>query len=136
MLTLRSQTAVHTASWVAPPSDVHSQQRFFYMGTGGEIAVDQVPWRAHPLLGAWVSLTVAATQAHRGYSTATDAGGYASVNPLFMRYTAREGCFVGQDGYGYRSIAAFVDAVSDIRAGRRTAADYDHTLPTLGAFGR
>lgn len=25
-------TAVYTASWVAPKSDVHSQQRFFYMG--------------------------------------------------------------------------------------------------------
>ena len=25
-------TAVYTASWIAPPSDVHSQQRFFYMG--------------------------------------------------------------------------------------------------------
>ena len=25
-------TAVYTSSWVAPRSDVHSQQRFFYMG--------------------------------------------------------------------------------------------------------
>jgi D-galacturonate reductase len=25
-------TAVYTSSWVAPKSDVHSQQRFFYMG--------------------------------------------------------------------------------------------------------
>jgi D-galacturonate reductase len=25
-------TAVYTSSWIAPPSDVHSQQRFFYMG--------------------------------------------------------------------------------------------------------
>jgi D-galacturonate reductase len=25
-------TAVYTSSWVAPQSDVHSQQRFFYMG--------------------------------------------------------------------------------------------------------
>ena len=32
--------AVYTSSWVAPKSDVHSQQRFFYMGTNGEINVD------------------------------------------------------------------------------------------------
>ena len=25
-------TAVYTSSWIAPKSDVHSQQRFFYMG--------------------------------------------------------------------------------------------------------
>ena len=25
-------TALYTASWIAPRSDVHSQQRFFYMG--------------------------------------------------------------------------------------------------------
>ena len=26
-------TAVYTSSWIAPKSDVHSQQRFFYMGS-------------------------------------------------------------------------------------------------------
>ncbi len=40
-------TAVYTSSWIAPRSDVHSQQRFFYMGAAGEVTVDQ---------------------AHRGYS--------------------------------------------------------------------
>jgi len=54
-------TAVYTASWIAPKSDVHSQQRFFYMGHDGEIIIDQ---------------------AHRGYSIATDFSGYASSNPL------------------------------------------------------
>jgi hypothetical protein len=29
-------TAVYTSSWVAPRSDVHSQQRFFYMGQKGD----------------------------------------------------------------------------------------------------
>ncbi len=28
-------TAVYTSSWIAPKSDVHSQQRFFYMGRDG-----------------------------------------------------------------------------------------------------
>lgn len=35
-------TAVYTSSWAAPRSDVHSQQRFFYMGQQGEVNVDQV----------------------------------------------------------------------------------------------
>ena len=58
-------TAVYTSSWIAPKSDVHSQQRFFYMGHEGEVLVDQ---------------------AHRGFSLATDTHGFASVNPLFMKY--------------------------------------------------
>jgi len=71
--------AVYTASWAAPPSDVHSQQRFHYMGHKGEISVDQ---------------------AHRGYTVATDQDGFASVNPLYMKYTPDEdGNFAGQNGY-------------------------------------
>ena len=35
-------TAVYTSSWIAPKSDVHSQQRFFYMSHDGEVNVDQV----------------------------------------------------------------------------------------------
>ncbi len=34
-------TAIYTSSWIAPKADVHSQQRFFYMGHGGEVTVDQ-----------------------------------------------------------------------------------------------
>jgi D-galacturonate reductase len=66
---------------VAPKSDVHSQQRFFYMGHKGEITIDQ---------------------AHRGYHMADDNSGYKSVNPLFMKYTPSDGKFAGQNGYGYR----------------------------------
>ena len=33
--------ALYTSSWVAPKSDVHSQQRFFYMGSAGEINFGQ-----------------------------------------------------------------------------------------------
>jgi D-galacturonate reductase len=47
-------------------AEVHSQQRFFYMGHKGEIRIDQ---------------------AHRGFEMATDDHGYSSVNPLFMKYT-------------------------------------------------
>ena len=54
--------ALYTSSWVAPKADVHSQQRWFYMGQSGEVTVDQ---------------------AHRGYTVCTDSGGYGSVNPLF-----------------------------------------------------
>jgi D-galacturonate reductase len=74
-------TAVYTSSWIAPVSDVHSQQRFFYMGQRGEVNVDQ---------------------AHRGYHMADDQSGYRSVNPLFMKYTPCNGKFAGQLGYGYR----------------------------------
>ncbi len=59
-------TAIYTASWIAPKADVHSQQRFFYMGHQGEINIDQ---------------------AHRGYSLATDQAGFNSPNPLFMKFT-------------------------------------------------
>jgi len=31
--------AIYTSSWIAPKADVHSQQRWFYMGHGGEVTV-------------------------------------------------------------------------------------------------
>jgi len=104
-------TAVYTASWIAPKSDVHSQQRFFYMGQQGEITVDQ---------------------AHRGYSLASDTDGYASPNPLFMKYTPDgRGYFSGQSGYGYRSISAFVEAVDAIQKGTSTVTDFQYQLATI-----
>jgi D-galacturonate reductase len=104
-------TAVYTASWAAPKSDVHSQQRFFYMGHDGEIIIDQ---------------------AHRGYTIAIDAVGYTSANPLFMKYTPdADGYFAGQTGYGYRSIEAFVNAVNSIQAGAAAPADYEGKLATI-----
>lgn len=107
-------TAVYTSSWAAPRADVHSQQRFFYMGHKGEVHVDQ---------------------AHRGYSVSTDEKGYASCNPLFMKYTPDpKGRFAGQLGYGYRSIEAFIDAVSEINEspGSTSGASFDAELPTVG----
>lgn len=104
-------TAIYTSSWIAPKADVHSQQRFFYMGHGGEVTVDQ---------------------AHRGYSLATDSSGYASANPLFMKYTPdADGYFAGQSGYGYRSIEDFVQAAAAIRDGKATVASYVGKLATL-----
>ena len=96
--------AVYTSSWVAPKSDVHSQQRFFYMGSGGEINVDQ---------------------AHRGCTVATDSAGFASVNPLFMKYTPTNGKFAGQGSYGVRSFENFIDACRAINDGQAQANDYD-----------
>jgi D-galacturonate reductase len=96
--------AVYTSSWAAPKSDVHSQQRFFYMGTKGEINVDQ---------------------AHRGCTVATDEGGFASVNPLFMKYTPTDGMFSGQGGYGVRSFENFIDACREINTGAKTPSDFD-----------
>lgn len=107
-------TGLYTSSWVAPKSDVHSQQRFFYMGHGGEVNVDQ---------------------AHRGYTLASDelgGGGFKSVNPLFMKYTPTDGRFAGQRGYGYLSFEAFVDAVVDIQSGKASVGDFDASLATIG----
>ena len=104
-------TAMYTSSWIAPKSDVHSQQRFFYMGHAGEVTVDQ---------------------AHRGYSVATDDQGFASANPLFMKYSPdTNGQFAGQDGYGYRSIADFVEAAVAMKSGLASADDYRNRLATI-----
>jgi D-galacturonate reductase len=97
--------AVYTSSWVAPKSDVHSQQRFFYMGSAGEVTVDQ---------------------AHRGCTVATDATGFSSVNPLFMKYAPTNGMFAGQGSYGVRSFENFIDACRSINAGTAAGpADFD-----------
>ena len=103
--------ATYTASWIAPKADVHSQQRWFYMGQAGELTVDQ---------------------AHRGYSTATDAAGFGAVNPLFWKPTrsASTGEFAGQRCYGYLSFEAFVDAAAACNGGKKPA-DFDGALPTL-----
>jgi D-galacturonate reductase len=103
-------SAIYTASWGAPPADVHSQQRFFYMGHVGELQIDQ---------------------AHRGYTVSTDNTGYKSVNPLFMKYTPdATGFFAGQTGYGYRSIADFISAASAIRRGEAGPSNYRDRLAT------
>jgi D-galacturonate reductase len=96
--------AVYTSSWAAPKSDVHSQQRFFYMGTKGEVNVDQ---------------------AHRGCTVATDAAGFASVNPLFMKYTPTNGMFSGQGSYGVRSFENYIDACQEVNAGVKKPSDFD-----------
>ncbi|MDM5271880.1 Gfo/Idh/MocA family oxidoreductase [Sulfurovum sp. zt1-1] len=103
-------TSVHTASWIAPPSDVHSQQRFFYMGHTGEVNIDQ---------------------AHRGYGISTDRVGYKSANPLFMKYTPRNGKFAGQQGYGYQSIETFVRSSDELSKEPTKLAAYNKTLPTI-----
>ena len=102
--------ATYTASWVAPKSDVHSQQRWFYLGSGGEVSVDQ---------------------AHRGYTVASHGAGLASVNPLFWKPTPTAGRFAGQGCYGYLSFSRFVEAVTEIARGAATPRDFDASLATL-----
>lgn len=108
-------TAIYTSSWVAPKSDVHSQQRFFYMGQKGEVTIDQ---------------------AHRGYTMAEDGTGFKSVNPLFMKYTPTNGKFSGQLGYGYRSFDVFIDAVQRVNSGSAMASDYEEDLASIAATYR
>lgn len=105
-------TAVYTSSWSAPKSDVHSQQRFFYLGTTGEVSVDQ---------------------AHRGYTASQDGDAFCSPNPLFMKYTPSNGKFSGQQGYGYRSFEAFIEAVAGINDGSVQLADLHSVLPTASS---
>jgi len=95
---------IYTSSWVAPKSDVHSQQRFFYMGAKGEITVDQ---------------------AHRGCTVAKDGVPFASVNPLFMKYTPTNGKFSGQQSYGVKSFENFIDACTSINRGESKESDYN-----------
>ncbi len=103
-------TSIHTASWIAPPSDVHSQQRFFYMGHKGEIHIDQ---------------------AHRGYTMSVDEKGFTSRNPLFMKYTPREGKFAGQNGYGYKSIEHFIVSAATLKEQPIMIETFNKTLPTI-----
>uniref|UniRef100_A0A7S4VCI2 Gfo/Idh/MocA-like oxidoreductase N-terminal domain-containing protein n=1 Tax=Alexandrium monilatum TaxID=311494 RepID=A0A7S4VCI2_9DINO len=102
--------ALYTSSWVAPKSDVHSQQRWFYMGQKGEVTVDQ---------------------AHRGYTVATDEAGFGNVNPLFWKPAPTNGRFTAQRCYGYISFESFVEAAHHINLGKKSPADFDHQLPTI-----
>ena len=90
--------AVFTSCWTAPlKPDAHTQQTQHFVGTAGEIHVDQ---------------------AHRGYKTTMDATGVASHNPLFFKYTPdREGRFAGQGCYGYGSFEVFIRAAGRANAG-------------------
>lgn len=103
--------AVYTSSWIAAKSDVHSQQRFFYMGTKGEINVDQ---------------------GHRGCTVAEDGKPFASVNPLFMKYAPTNGYFSGQGGYGVRSFENFIDACKSCNSGASKPEDFnDGSIATV-----
>jgi len=105
--------AVYTSSWIASKADVHSQQRWFYMGHKGEITTDQ---------------------AHRGYTVAQEGVPFASANPLFWKPAPSDGKFVGQRTYGYLSFESFVDAVAQVNLGMKTPVDFDCVLPTLSTI--
>lgn len=107
-------TGVYTASWTAPQkAGVHSNQYFHYMGSKGEIRINQ---------------------AKRGYDVVDDnQGQLAWINPFYMRYAPdEEGNFGGQTGYGYVSFEKFIDAVTALNEGRVTLDQLDaRPLPTL-----
>ena len=72
-------------------------------------------------------------QAHRGYNVANDATGFATVNPLFIKYEPTNGKFSGQTGYGYHSFEKFIEVVGEINAGRLTVPECDTMgLATIG----
>lgn len=106
-------TGVYTASWAAPlKAGVHSEQRFHYMASKGEVRVDQ---------------------AHRGYSVTEDETGKADYNVSYMKYSPDEdGFFDSQKGYGYVSFEKFIDAARRVNAGQDKAADFEGKgLPTI-----
>jgi D-galacturonate reductase len=44
-----------------------------------------------------------------------------------MKYTPTDGQFSGQQGYGYRSLEAFIDAAARINAGKANPSDYQRS---------
>ncbi|PWY69726.1 NAD(P)-binding protein [Aspergillus heteromorphus CBS 117.55] len=109
----RMATGVYTASWTAPQrAGVHSNQYFHYMGSKGEIRVNQ---------------------AKRGYDVTEDEAGLNWINPFYMKYAPdEEGNFGGQTGYGYISFEKFIDAVTAVNEGRLTLDQLDQRpIPTL-----
>ncbi|CAF0859508.1 unnamed protein product [Rotaria sordida] len=104
-------TAIYTSSWISAKSDTHTQQKFYYVGHQGEINIDQ---------------------AHRGYTVASDTNGYLSINSLYMKLIPTDGYFSGQNGYGYRSFEAFIDAVTDLNMKKIDMNTCDTKLATIG----
>jgi len=104
--------ANYTSSWATPKTDVHSEQRFFYMGHKGQAKIDQC---------------------HRGFFLSTDEDGHASINPLYMRYTPdKKGNYDGQSGYGYKSFEVFIKAARECRDGAKPT-EFDGDLPTAAS---
>ena len=54
-----------------------------------------------------------------------DDANFASVNPLFMKYTPTNGMFAGQASYGVKSFENFIDACRNVNAGKAKPEDYD-----------
>lgn len=107
-------TGVFVASWTAPEgAGVHSEQGFHYVGSKGEVKVNQ---------------------SRRGYDLVSEEGpnaGTRSINPFYVQYAPFDGYFQGQQGYGTRSFEVFTQACTAINSGERKAADFDEILPTI-----
>ncbi|HLC97091.1 MAG TPA: Gfo/Idh/MocA family oxidoreductase [Candidatus Nanoarchaeia archaeon] len=104
-------TAVYTAGWVEPESEVHTRQGFDIIAGTTKLQEDQ---------------------SRRGYWVLSDGKQVESRNPLYMDYEPDEGgFFAGQHGYGYLSIASFVAAIGNVLNGERKVSDMHRTLPTL-----
>lgn len=121
--TNKRATGIYTASWSAPMNaGVHSQQRFHYIASNGEINIDQAKRGYAVLSDTYPSSTPEADVGPKFY------------NPFYMRYAPdEEGNFAGQSGYGYVSFEKFVDNVRRINEGKIQVGDVDGKgLPTLG----
>lgn len=98
-------------SWIDPTiTSALSDQRIKIIGEKGRIECDQKD---------------------RGIEVVTETGGIQHANPYFADFLPDDGGRLSFQGYGYKSIAAFLRDVDEIKRGARGYADFESLRPTL-----
>ena len=98
-------------SWIDPTiTSALSDQRIKIIGEKGRIEVDQKD---------------------RGIEVVTEAGGIQHANPYFSDFLPDDSGRLSFQGYGYKSIAAFLGDVEAIAGGARSYSDFEALRPTL-----
>jgi hypothetical protein len=100
-----------TIGWIDPnTTSALSDQRMKIIGGIGRLELDQKD---------------------RGIALVDPAGGIQHVNPYFADYLPDADGRTQFQGYGYESIACFLDDVRALSAGERTLAELEPIRPTL-----
>jgi len=98
-------------SWIDPTiTSALSDQRIKIIGEHGRIEVDQKD---------------------RGIEVVTQGGGIQHANPYFADFLPDDNGRLAFQGYGYKSIAAFLRDLDSIARGARSYADFETLRPTL-----
>ena len=101
----------YNTNWVDPETTTAmSDQKYFLVGTGGRIECDQK---------------------HRGLEETVHGQPPRSVNPYFSDFLPDDRGGLRFDGYGHRSVRAFLTDVLDLRAGRVTVTELEKIRPTF-----